>query len=382
MTARRRLRAVPSDAAERHPRQRERATQPGAVQTATLPGEWHLELPKVGDRPTRTRPWRWSPGGLSGDGARRARQVVLRRFDATAWISEVDRLLAGALRPARAGGRPAGALVTEIRPRDRPTTAPRSPRCAAPGPRRTPASRSTTRRFEEPVRGSGSSASTTSGSPGSPRRRPSRSAMLNLLVFTRMPFPLDADTPRPTQWGYLANCYVVAGTATRPRRRAARRLHGVRRRARLRPDRAEPERAVGAVLRRAGLRARPASLMVRPGRRLSSRAGPRRTPAGRRTAAERRPAAAPSAEQHQQRDGPAAGGVVQQPDRERADRGEQVAGGLGEADSAAVPVGRPRAQPDQGQDQRERARCRRRRAPPTARARSCGATIRPTYPIG
>jgi GNAT superfamily N-acetyltransferase len=35
--------------------------------------------------------------------------------------------------------------------------------------------------------------------------------MLNLLVFTRMPFPLDADTARPTQWGYLANCFVVAG---------------------------------------------------------------------------------------------------------------------------------------------------------------------------
>lgn len=39
--------------------------------------------------------------------------------------------------------------------------------------------------------------------------------MLNLLVFTRMPFPLDADTSRPTQWGYLANCYV------RPPRRDA-----------------------------------------------------------------------------------------------------------------------------------------------------------------
>ena len=34
--------------------------------------------------------------------------------------------------------------------------------------------------------------------------------MLNLLVFTRMPFPLDDDTRRPTQWGYLANCFVVA----------------------------------------------------------------------------------------------------------------------------------------------------------------------------
>jgi GNAT superfamily N-acetyltransferase len=35
--------------------------------------------------------------------------------------------------------------------------------------------------------------------------------MLNLLVFTRMPFPLSAETARPTQWGYLANCFVVAG---------------------------------------------------------------------------------------------------------------------------------------------------------------------------
>jgi GNAT superfamily N-acetyltransferase len=35
--------------------------------------------------------------------------------------------------------------------------------------------------------------------------------MLNLLVFTRMPFPLAPDTARPTQWGYLANCFVVAG---------------------------------------------------------------------------------------------------------------------------------------------------------------------------
>jgi len=34
--------------------------------------------------------------------------------------------------------------------------------------------------------------------------------MLNLLVFTRMPFPLDDDTRRPTQWGYLANCFVLA----------------------------------------------------------------------------------------------------------------------------------------------------------------------------
>jgi GNAT superfamily N-acetyltransferase len=39
--------------------------------------------------------------------------------------------------------------------------------------------------------------------------------MLNLLVFTRMPFPTDADTARPTQWGYLANCFVVAGHRNR-----------------------------------------------------------------------------------------------------------------------------------------------------------------------
>lgn len=39
--------------------------------------------------------------------------------------------------------------------------------------------------------------------------------MLNLLVFTRMPFPLDADTARPTRWGYLANCFVVAGVRNR-----------------------------------------------------------------------------------------------------------------------------------------------------------------------
>lgn len=35
--------------------------------------------------------------------------------------------------------------------------------------------------------------------------------MLNLLVFTRMPFPRDPDSDRPTQWGYLANCFVAAG---------------------------------------------------------------------------------------------------------------------------------------------------------------------------
>ncbi len=34
--------------------------------------------------------------------------------------------------------------------------------------------------------------------------------MLNLLVFTRMPFPLAPATERPTQWGYLANCFVRA----------------------------------------------------------------------------------------------------------------------------------------------------------------------------
>ncbi len=33
--------------------------------------------------------------------------------------------------------------------------------------------------------------------------------MLNLLVFTRMPWPRAADgAPRPSQWGYIANVYV------------------------------------------------------------------------------------------------------------------------------------------------------------------------------
>ncbi|MGI8645517.1 MAG: GNAT family N-acetyltransferase, partial [Nocardioides sp.] len=35
-------------------------------------------------------------------------------------------------------------------------------------------------------------------------------AMLNLLVFTRMPSPRDADLVRPSQWGYLANFFVVS----------------------------------------------------------------------------------------------------------------------------------------------------------------------------
>ena len=35
-------------------------------------------------------------------------------------------------------------------------------------------------------------------------------AMLNLLIFTRMPAPQPAGTSRPTQWGYLANFYVRA----------------------------------------------------------------------------------------------------------------------------------------------------------------------------
>ena len=30
-------------------------------------------------------------------------------------------------------------------------------------------------------------------------------AMVNLLVFTRMPAPRPVGTTRPTQWGYLAN---------------------------------------------------------------------------------------------------------------------------------------------------------------------------------
>ena len=34
--------------------------------------------------------------------------------------------------------------------------------------------------------------------------------MLNLLVFTRMPFPARAGDDRPTQWGYLANFFVLA----------------------------------------------------------------------------------------------------------------------------------------------------------------------------
>lgn len=33
-------------------------------------------------------------------------------------------------------------------------------------------------------------------------------AMLNLLVFTRMPSPRPPGSTRPTQWGYLANFFV------------------------------------------------------------------------------------------------------------------------------------------------------------------------------
>ena len=44
--------------------------------------------------------------------------------------------------------------------------------------------------------------------------------MLNLLVFTRMPFPRRRRRPtRPTQWGYLANCLRRRGPP-RPRGRA------------------------------------------------------------------------------------------------------------------------------------------------------------------
>jgi len=35
-------------------------------------------------------------------------------------------------------------------------------------------------------------------------------AMLNLLVFTRMPFPATPERTRPHQWGYLANFFVLA----------------------------------------------------------------------------------------------------------------------------------------------------------------------------
>jgi GNAT superfamily N-acetyltransferase len=35
--------------------------------------------------------------------------------------------------------------------------------------------------------------------------------MLNLLVFTRMPAPVVQGAQRPTRWGYLANCFVLAG---------------------------------------------------------------------------------------------------------------------------------------------------------------------------
>jgi GNAT superfamily N-acetyltransferase len=34
--------------------------------------------------------------------------------------------------------------------------------------------------------------------------------MLNLLVFTRMPTPVVPGSRRPTRWGYLANCFVLA----------------------------------------------------------------------------------------------------------------------------------------------------------------------------
>jgi len=35
--------------------------------------------------------------------------------------------------------------------------------------------------------------------------------MLNMLVFERMPFPRAPVTERPTQWGYVANSFVLAG---------------------------------------------------------------------------------------------------------------------------------------------------------------------------
>jgi GNAT superfamily N-acetyltransferase len=34
--------------------------------------------------------------------------------------------------------------------------------------------------------------------------------MLNMLVFERMPFPRSPATERPTQWGYVANSFVLA----------------------------------------------------------------------------------------------------------------------------------------------------------------------------
>jgi GNAT superfamily N-acetyltransferase len=34
--------------------------------------------------------------------------------------------------------------------------------------------------------------------------------MLNMLVFERMPVPRTPITDRPTQWGYVANSYVLA----------------------------------------------------------------------------------------------------------------------------------------------------------------------------
>lgn len=40
--------------------------------------------------------------------------------------------------------------------------------------------------------------------------------MLNLLVFTRMPRPrVEAAAQHPTQWGYVANVYVVPGDRDR-----------------------------------------------------------------------------------------------------------------------------------------------------------------------
>ena len=88
--------------------------------------------------------------------------------------------------------------------------------------------------------------------------------MLNLLVFTRMPFPLDDDTARPTRWGYLANCFVVAEHRDRGvGERSVAAVHGVRGRARLRADRvlAATERSV-PFYARAGF-ALATSLMVR-----------------------------------------------------------------------------------------------------------------------
>jgi len=91
--------------------------------------------------------------------------------------------------------------------------------------------------------------------------------MLNLLVFTRMPRPRAGDAPQhPTQWGYVANVYVVPGDRARGTGRglldaatAHADLHGFARLVLSPSERSVP------FYERAGF-APATSLMLRPGR--------------------------------------------------------------------------------------------------------------------